>query len=200
MPRPTVSLPILPVLRHPAAIPQGPKLYRQPVQHAGGPGQVPPGFLGNRNSALEWIAYWALAKAFGNPPDPRAGPPFDGGFPDWTYQEPESQGAGLIGSVIDFVVYNPGRGASPIAIRIQTEFFHTFADAEKQAYDELQRYALENYADVVDVYDTDLVGDPTGAKAVVAMKRAAGLIEPFNPIGAGTALRATRVQRLQGPR
>jgi hypothetical protein len=194
MPKPTISLPKLPVIRVPAAMPRGPRLYDIKTEHAGGPGEVPAGFLGNRNSAVEWLAYWGLAKAFTNPVDPRQGP-FDGGYPDWTYQEPDQAGAGLRGSVVDFVVYNPGRGARPIAIRVQTEHFHLFTDAETQAYDSVQRTQLEQYADVIDVYDYDLVGDPTGAKSVVTMKRAAALLESANPITAGTAIRASRVAR-----
>lgn len=194
MPKSTISLPQLPVIRVPAAMPRGPRLYDIRAEHRGGPGEPPPGFLGNRNSAVEWLAYWGLAKAFNNPIDIRQGP-FDGGWPDWTYQEPDQVGAGLRGSIVDFVVYNPGRGARPIAIRIQTEHFHTFADAEVQAYDSAQRIQLEQYADVIDVPDTALVGDPSGEKCVVAMKQAAGLIAFPNPIIAGTAVRASMVAR-----
>lgn len=196
MPKATISLPKLPVLRVPAAIPRGPELYQFKTEHKSWATMDPQaiGFLGNRNSRVEWLAYGGLALAFKNPVEFWK-PPFDGGWPDWTYQEPDQAGAGLRGSIVDFVVYNPGRGARPIAIRIQTEQFHYFTDAETQAYDSMQRTQLEQYADVIDVPDTALVGDPSGAKCVVTMKQAAGLIDFPNPIVAGTAVRASAVAR-----
>jgi hypothetical protein len=193
MPTRTIGLPRLPRLRTFTAIPRGPKLYTQPAIHRGGPGEPPPGFLGVQRTLPEWYAYWALQKIYLNPVDPRVGP-FVGGWPEWEYQGHESSNLTLGGgSRVDFVVHNPGRGASPLAVRIQTEYFHQFTDAATQAYDVMQREALEAYADVVDVYDQDLVGDPTGQKAVITMKHAIGMIERANPITAGTAIRASRL-------
>ena len=75
-----------PKLRTPARLPRGPEWLHLPVQKLGGPGDPPPGFVGATNSAVEWMVYWALSKVFGRPEDPRK-PPFDGAWPDWTYQK-----------------------------------------------------------------------------------------------------------------
>lgn len=185
------GLPAIPRLRTAARIPRGPELYRQPAQKVGGPGEPPPGFVGHRNSAVEWPPYWGLAKIFANPTDPRTGP-FNGGWPDWEYQNPDQTGAGVTGSVIDFVVYKARNRSTPLAIRVQTERFHLYVDAYKQGYDAMQRSELERYFEVVDIFDYQYMGDPTGKNVIVLLKQVLGLIEIPNPLVAGTAQRVTR--------
>ncbi len=193
MARRAIGLVPPPPLRNFTAIPKGPKLYNQPPLHQGGPGEPPPGFLGSHTTLPEWFAYWALWQIFGLPLNPRL-PPFFGAPPIWTYQDQQQTGASQGGLTrIDFVVNPPSRGA-PIAIRIQTEYFHQFTDAATQAYDVMQQEALEAYSDVIDVVDQDIMGDPTGAKAVVTMKRAVGLLQNPNPIISGTAIRASSLK------
>lgn len=178
----------------PPRVPYGPSILRsiQKETYGSGYGEPPPGFVVGQTSVTEWIAYWALAKIFDDPKDPRM-PPYFGGR-DWGYQIDRLGGyVRAVGSaVIDFVVYY---AVTTIGIRIQTERFHLFADSRRQAYDTLQRAELERSGiTVVDVYDTDLLGDPSGQKAIIAMKRAIGMLEPVNPIIAGTALRGSRLR------
>ena len=181
-----------PTLRHKTERPTGlrfvPKMEQVP-----GPGDPPDGFLNGQNSLTEWYFYWALAKVFNNPHgnDVRKAP-FYGGWPDWSYQTAELGGhvRALGSAVVDFVVY---QGMTLIFIRIQTERFHLFADNKKQAYDRLQRATLEsNGPYVVDVYDTAILNDPSGQKAVIAAKRAIGRIQDINPDIGRTALRGSR--------
>lgn len=185
----------LPKLRGNVVRPTGPKVLNVAEVYVGGYGMPPVDFVIGSTSVTEWVAYWALSKIFNDPKDPRI-PPFFGGQ-DWSYQVPKGgKWTRAIGSaVVDFVVY---QGSRAIAIRIQTEFWHIFTTSRKQASDALQRVNLSDDMTVVDVYDTALLGDPSGAKAVVAMKRAIGMLgamEDINPITSGTGLRASR-QRL----
>lgn len=180
-----------PKLRTPARLPTGPKLLRVPEQKIAGPGPVPPGFVRGKNSASEWPPYWALARIFGVPADPRTGPPFQGGWPFWTYQE-YVQGPTYSGDTnIDFFVYHPPRGRA-VAIRIQTEHFHLYVDNRKQIYDRMQSANLSGAFDVVDIYEQDYLNDKTGQSIVLLMKDAIGLLRRRDPILTGTARRASR--------
>lgn len=92
-------------------------------------------------------------------------------------------------SVADFVVR---MGSERVIIRIQTERYHLLVDSNRRAIDTFQRGQLEKRGDVVDVYDYELLGEndsDTAQKAVVAMKRAVGLIESIDPLSSGTARR-----------
>lgn len=185
----------VPRLRANVVRPRGPRAVNVREQIIGGYGDPPPGFIGGQNSITEWIVYWALAKIFDSPKNPRI-PPFLGGE-GWSYQVAKGgKFRRAIGSaVVDFVVYY---GRTAVALRIQTEYFHTFTDSRKQATDLMQRVNLTgNDLQVIDVYDTALLGDPSGAKAIVAIKRAIGMLEDVNPTTAGTALRASRMKVLK---
>jgi len=186
----------LPQLKSPPKLPSGGRAYKplprdqQPIVQ--GPGDPPPGFLMASNSITEWIVYWSLVKIFDPLTDPRT-PPFDGRYPNWSYQVPFG-GGGPGSALVDFVVYAAGTGKMDIGLRVQTEYFHIFGGQEKQAYDTFQRNAIESSGmTVIDLVDQDILGDPTGAKAIVTVKNAVGLIERPNPILTGTALRATRM-------
>jgi hypothetical protein len=170
-----------------AKLPRGPEAYRPNTARVAGPGAPPPGFVRATTSATEWFVYWALARIFGNPTDPRVGPPFLGGWPDWTYQ----QGAGSAGarSKPDFTVY---RNGAQVYLRVQTEYRHIYADAEKQAYDRLQFLSQSKVASVIDLFDYLFVNDPSGQAAIVVCKQALGLIQIPDPIVAGTAKRGSR--------
>jgi hypothetical protein len=97
-------------------------------------------------------------------------------------------------AVVDFLVYE---GGLMVAIRVQTEFFHVYTSSKKQAYDAVQKVRLSRLLHVVDLYDQDILGDPSGAKVIVNTKRALGLIENVNPITAGTAIRASRLKNIE---
>lgn len=190
------TLPKLPKLRGPATKPTGPAFLPRTREDISGPGLPPNGFVTGKNSATEWNGYWALAKIFRNPRDPRQGP-FLGGWPDWAYQSQQGTLFGLSTSTnVDFLVY---QGGGILAIRVQTERYHIFTSATKHAYDELQRIALESRRPirVVDIYEPDLLHDPSGQKYVITMKKALGRLQSIDPILAGTALRGSRMKVLR---
>jgi len=190
----------LPQLRRPPAIPTGPRMYKpipldqQPITQ--GPGQPPPGFLVPSNSITEWMCYWGLARIFQNPVDPRQGP-FYGGWPDWAYQTAVDGGRqGPGGSVVDFVIYNPGKSSNTIALRIVTEYWHLYAPNAKQASDEMQREALESEYTVIDLYDFDFINDLTGQATILTLKNVLGFTERPNPLYVGTTIRGSRMDRI----
>ena len=181
----------LPMLKRAPAIKTGPKLYRmtEEPQRYGPPGDPPPGFVTAKTSATEWQPYWGLARITGYPkPEHVRSYPFMGGPPYWTYQAFADAGSDRQTN-IDFVIWGWG-DATPIAIRIQTEFFHNFASIDTQIYDITQRDRLENGFEVIDLYDFDYMNDPTGKAVIVLLKDAMGLIE--RP----SAIRTGRVQRV----
>lgn len=170
--------------------------------YTGGPGVPPEGFLGPYNSVTEWYAFWGLAKIFNNPPDPRQpseGGIYSGGHPDWTYQKAWDGGRNSPGgSVIDFVVYNPGPGRMTTGIRIVTEYWHIYTTNAKQVIDQDQLTHLEQSFDMRDMWDQDFVNDPTGAATVITLKNLLGMLDRPNPIFLGTALRGSRMDRIGG--
>lgn len=156
-------------------------LQKKPIR-TGGPGEPPPMFVSATTSRSEWVAYWALAKAFNDPRDPRQ-PPFFGGR-DWGYQIALQGGRREPGgSVVDFIVYLPGE---TIGIRLQTERFHIAAGPEKQAYDEAQFTNLSRFLTVRDLYEQDILGDPSGEAAVRAVIDLIGGRGRMSPIRSGT--------------
>lgn len=170
---------------HPV-LPRGEKLFNQPLVYLGGPGAPPPGFTTGQQSGPEWIVYWALSKIFGLPRDPRL-PPFNGGYPIWGYQVP------MLGvytrqpgsSVPDFVVWT-----ARVILRVNGNHYHEVTTATKQAYDMMQKAELERVGfAVMDLWEENLVGDPTGEKAVINVKRAVGQLEPIDPIISATGRR-----------
>lgn len=183
-----------PLLRHKAQKPTGMRFVPQGEQIMGGYGEPPAGFLNGQNSVTEWIAYWALARIFQNPKgdDVRSGP-FIGGWPDWSYQVKFSANTTSGRTAVDFVI---NQGATTIGIRIQTERYHIFTSSRIQAYDSLQRFNLEKGMEIVDIYDNELLGDPSGQKAIIAMKRAIGRLENINPVVARTAIRGSRMSKM----
>lgn len=194
-------LPGLPTLRVPRSEQRPPKLadlrdmpvihglgpevlgFRHAVQRIGaGPGNPPPGFVGATTSLTEWIFYWAMAKVFHDPVDPRK-PPFFGGR-DWGYQLATGAFTRQIGSaVIDFVFY---ANRVRVAIRIQTARFHDAVGALKQGYDRIQLVTLQSQGwRVQDVYEMDFIHDPSGQAAVIVAKEAIGLIQRPSTITTG---------------
>lgn len=180
-------------LRAPATKPTGPRYLRITEQIIGGPGDPPTDFIGGQNSVTEWYVYWALFKILGTSVDDPRKPPYFGLPGKFVYQSSQMGGyvRALGSAVVDFLVTY---GATLVALRLQTERFHIFTDAAKQAYDTIQRANLSKTLTVIDIYDEDILGDPSGAKAIVTCKRALGLIEDLNPVTAGTAIRASRLR------
>jgi hypothetical protein len=87
------------------------------------------------------------------------------------------------------VVWGPFQNATPVAIRIQTEFFHNFATIDNQIYDITMRDKLENGFDVYDIYDYEYMRDPSGAAIIIKLKQAMGLIGGGPSISRGTVQR-----------
>lgn len=181
----------------PTALPQGPrwlaKLENRKGRVATGPGQPPRGFVTATTSAEEWIVYWALAKVFNDPPDPRE-PPYWGGY-NWGYQIAEQggrQSAG--GAVVDYVVYTL---TDVIGLRLQTDHFHLNASNAIQSYDARQKINLARSGGmiVVDLFSQDLIEDPTGSAAIQVVKDAIGLMGRIDPLLTGLA-RRTRIGKL----
>ena len=172
--------------------PKGPRLFQQKAKPdaVGGPGDPPLAFLDPtlHGSATEWIVYWALAKIFNTPKDPRQGP-YIGGPPDWVYQKWVLGGRSSPGgAVIDFVV-NTTQLSRPVGLRLVTEFFHLYAGPNKIASDRLQMELVSREMDVVDIIDFEITGDRTGQTAIVRIKEALGFIQRPDPIRAGTVRR-----------
>jgi hypothetical protein len=183
-----------PLIRTIAQLPTGSEKYRYSArswtQVRNGPGEPPPGFLKATVSETEWWVYWACARIFKNPVNPRIGP-FVGGPPEWTYQQPYIGGRFTpLGAVIDFIVWRTPTGR-PLGIRVQTEHWHLFASHDQQVSDLMQRGRLMETLDVVDIYDYAFTGDPTGQAVIQTVKGALGLIELGDPLRAGTVRRNT---------
>ena len=176
----------VPSLKKKVIRPTGPRVLNVKEKYVGGYGEAPPNFKKGQTSNTEWIYYWALSKVFNDPKEPRI-PPYYGGL-DWSYQVPKGgKWIRALGSaVVDFIIY---QGNIAIALRLQTEHFHIFTDSRKQATDAMQRTNLSSdELIVIDVYDEEVLGDPSGQKAVLAVKRHLGYLEKLNPIISGTAM------------
>lgn len=189
----------MPTIRKNNAIPQTrmPRLRRIPRTVRGpkelglwitpervvGPGEPPEGFVSGTTSASEWVAYWACATIFEDPPDPRK-PPFEGGR-IWRYQVPFEGGRSKRGgSVMDFLIDLP---AEMIGIRLSTERYHEAADPRKKAFDRAQAMSLERRnVRVEDLYEQDIIADTTGNAAIRRIIELLGGWERVSPTRAGT--------------
>lgn len=178
-----------------AARPRGPEEFRWMAspEIAGGPGDPPDGFVGATNSRSEWWVYWALFRILARDADPRM-PPFVG-TPDpdgFMYQQPYETGRAYAGgSVIDFVVHPR---TDPLLIRLQTEYWHVFAPAKKQALDELQKARLGKYGRVADIFEQWFIQDKTGAACIEVCQRAIRGDDMLSPLQSGQASRITRMK------
>lgn len=164
--------------------PRNLRLQSAPRQVAGGPGAPPVGFNTAHNSDVEWIVYWALAKHYGDPREPRR-PPFTGGR-EWDYQVDDSGGRVAAGSVTDFVCH---MGLATYALRVETERYHIFTSAEKIMSDLFIKTHVVAVDRVISLYDQHFIGDTTGRSALRVVGLALKGIELPNPIRFGTATR-----------
>lgn len=181
----TTKLPRPPHLKRLPTLPKGPRWFQelQRGQVVGGPGDPPPGFVTNTTSKSEWWFYFGMAKATGDPEDPRK-PPYFGGR-NWDYQRIyDNLGAGSLATAsVDFIYYAP---YEIIGIRIQTFQYHIGTTPEQKGYDYLQLQRLGKRMRVVDVIEQRFINDPTGQAAVIAAKESLGFIRTLNPLDAGT--------------
>src|SRR3990172_2315590 len=179
-----------------ASFPRGPRLYNVPQgMQVGntGPGEPPPGFVTPSTSRAEWAIYWGLFKVLAPSRDPRDGRTGFIGIPGvFSYQVAVFGGRARTGggAVLDFLVepneYSLGR---PIAIRLQTEFWHIFTDSVKQAYEQLYRSRLAAHYIPVDMFEQNFMLDPTPQAVVIAVKNALRGVREPSPARGGNPLR-----------
>ena len=173
----------------PTVFPRGPALLGlgQKRHEISGPGIAPAEFLLPSTSAYEWVWYWASAKWYHDPPDPRM-PPFSGARSGvWEYQIPTDPGdprsAG--GSISDFLYHEP---SGDVIVRIDTWYFHTTAGPEKQAKDIWQTIHAGGLNTRVErVYDFQFIHDPSGKAAIEALRSALAGEGIIGPGSGGTA-------------
>ena len=188
----------MPTIRKNTTIPQNrpPRLRRIPRELRGpkelrlwvepervvGPGEPPPGFVIGTTSASEWPPYWALAKIFNDPIDPRK-PPFHGGQ-NWGYQIGLEGGRSQRGgSVADYIVW---LASETVVIRLATERFHIATSASKKLWDRTQAMSLERFARVEDLFEQDIIADRTGEATIRRLVELLGGRQRINPGSAGT--------------
>ncbi len=189
--RSSIARPGRPGMRKNAWRKYGPRLYRlsEDPEQVGGPGKPPEAFLSGKTSASEWPLWWAMAKIWGVPTDPRRGP-FEGDFGGiWGYQRyfPIQGATGKTN--VDFVYYGKGHF---IGIRVQSEHFHLATDAAQQALDEWLGGHNYGVSQIVDVYEQDYLSDLTGASACKVMADACRGIQNAGPLRKGNTYRIKR--------
>lgn len=174
--------------------PKGPRLYRQEPGSdiMSGPGEPPPGFLTFTNSRSEWLIYWALSKVLNYPKDPRVGPFI--GYPGlWAYQTPYEGGRAVRGGqVLDFLIESPSSIYGTVAIRIQTERYHDFADHAKKAKEVILMARTARHVRVADIHEQDFADAEqrkTGQAAILEVKKALYGAKSSDPLKAGSARR-----------
>lgn len=154
----------------------------------GGPGEPPEGFVTAHTSKTEWVWYWGSAKVLKDPKDPRK-PPYTGGA-NWQYQKAIDGGRVVGGQVVDFIYILDGRHT--LGVRIQTEHFHIYVDAEKLMADFFLKEDQRAVDQIIDAYDYEWLWDKTGRAVCAAVSNAIRGIQNYSPNIAGTA------QRLRG--
>jgi len=179
----------LPVRKH-AIRPTGPRVYglSRKSRSAIGFGDPPAEFLDPtyHGSGHEWIYYWALSRIFRDPPDPRK-PPYEGGKL-WQYQV-SVDGTFIrspLSSVLDFLVLF---GGQKIGLRIQTERYHVFADAARNAQDYYLKFHSAAVDRIMDLHPQYVIADETGQAAIKQVARALSGQEEPNPEYLGLAER-----------
>jgi hypothetical protein len=180
--------PLKPLRRPPVRLsgPRSLRLQSDPVA-VGGPGEPPEGFVTAHQSALEWDVYWGFARVTRSPRDPRK-PPFVGGD-TWSYQKAVDGGRvhGGGGQVVDFVYQHPD--GKTLGVRLQTEHWHIMVDATKQMQDFFLKSSTLAVDQIIDIFDSDFVGDRSGKSVCIVVANAIKGVQKFSPIFAGTSQR-----------
>jgi hypothetical protein len=182
-----------PTMPKPVTFPRGPKWEQKLRKNATtitGPGQPPPGFVRGTTSSVEWVVYWALFKILAPTRDPRQAPfwGLDGVF---RYQKAFNNGRERGGSVLDcHHEYGP-KIRTRVGIRLQTTRFHEQAPAQQIMMDRMRRQWLSAQMTVIDLWDYEILEDNgtpgNGAKAIVGVKQAVGMIETTSRLALGNA-------------
>lgn len=179
---------IKPVVNRDTIRPMGPRIYKlakRPDMVGWGPGEPPPGFVTGTTSRSEWRYYWAFAKVFNDPVNPRQ-PPFSGGK-DWQYQAAvDGRFVRDVGSsVVDFLVY---QGTRTLGIRLQTERWHIMAGPQKIWKDFFLKTHSNEVDLFIDLFDQYSLADRTGEATIKQVKNALKGNQEPDPIRLGTAL------------
>jgi hypothetical protein len=164
--------------------PRGPRALRlgQAREQHRGPGEPPAGFVTATTSAYEWVWYWASARKFSDPLNPREGPFTGSRHGLWEFQVAELPGAPRQpgSSVSDFLYHLP---QGDLVIRLDTWFYHLTASPAQQARDlYLKLHAHSQGLKVITVYDVDFIGDPSGEAAVRLLSEALSGQERLSPV------------------
>jgi hypothetical protein len=175
-------------------MPRGPRWQtriRTLGKHLGGPGKPPADFVQGTTSSIEWVVYWGLFKILAPTRDPRQGP-YWGLHGVFRYQKAFNEGRRMRGgSVLDFLVEYGPSVRQPVGIRLQTTRFHEQAPAQQLMMDRIRRQRLSAQMIVIDLWDYEILeqdGTPgNGSKAIVAIKRALGMIETTSRLSLGNA-------------
>lgn len=192
-----------PIIPGPPSTPRGPKWeqsLRKRAQQGTGPGKPPDGFVVGTTSGIEWVVYWAIFKALAPNRDPRT-PPFWGLEGVFRYQKAFDQGRQRGGTVLDYLIEYGPRVRTRVGIRLQTTRHHEQAGTKQIIEDRLRKHRLVGAGMVVvDLNDYEVLlpdGTPgDGSQAVIAVKRAIGMIETASRLSTGTARDVRyRVQR-----
>jgi hypothetical protein len=169
-----------------ARVPTGSRLFNRKAIKIGGPGIPPPGFVGAKTSASEWMIYWALAKVYNSPRDPRVGPYFGAEDGSWVYQSYQRAPTLSGRQNIDFTAQFRGE---LVAIRIETERYHIFVDPIQAAFDREAIWIAEKWNRVQNIYEQDFIGDPSGQAAIILVKEVLRNEQRPDPRTAGIARR-----------
>lgn len=182
-----------PTLPKPPSMPRGPRweqTLRKQSKTITGPGQPPDGFVRGTTSSIEWVVYWALFKILAPTRDPRI-PPYWGLDGIFRYQKAFNNGRERGGSVLDFLVEYGPKIRTRVGIRLQTTRFHEQAPVSQIMMDRLRRQWLSAQMTVIDLWDYEVLEDDgtpgNGEKAVVAVKRAVGMIETASRLSLGNS-------------
>jgi hypothetical protein len=142
----------------------------------GGPGEPPAGWVGGTTSVSEWYLYWAFEKILG----PEGA--------DWQYQSSWLGGRQMRGgAVVDYVVRQ--KSGRRVGVRLQTYRFHFNVDAAEQASDVEQALALSELDFIViDVFEDQVINDPTGQAAIMAVLEIINERQRPNPLSTGSVI------------
>jgi hypothetical protein len=181
--------------------PTGPKIYQlsKDPEHLGGPGDAPTEFLSAQTTETEWYVYWAFSKLFHDPKDPRL-PPYTGARDgSWQYQKfVEGPSDSVIGNLrnVDFIAVF---GTQLIGFRIQTARFHVMASSVIQAKDFYLKTHITGVTRLVDIYEQDFIGDPSGEAVCTTLANALRGFESAGPNRMGTAYTIQRKAKKKEP-
>jgi hypothetical protein len=93
--------------------------------------------------------------------------------------------------VLDFLVEYGPKIRTRVGIRLQTTRFHEQAPAQQIMMDRMRRQWLSAQMTVIDLWDYEILEDNgtpgNGAKAIVGVKQAVGMIETTSRLALGNA-------------